>query len=144
MKTRTEDERRRYSRRGFLKRAGAGAGAVALSGTAPRAAAARSGTVETRPTTFGRMFRNLRPFAAATDEVKEALADLGKPGGLLDAADDLGKGPIALITDLSLSANNRNNRRTPRARRSSGSSSTTTSRSTPARRWACPPTRPTR
>jgi hypothetical protein len=63
MKTRSEDERRRYSRRGFLKRAGAGAGAVALSGTvgagtAPRAAAARSGTVETRPTTFGRMFRN--------------------------------------------------------------------------------------
>src|SRR6266498_6156247 len=89
----------RYSRRGFLKRAGAGAGAVALSGgvgagTAPRAAAARSGTVETRPTTFGRMFQNLRPFAAATDEVKEALADLGKPGGLLAAADDLGKGPI--------------------------------------------------
>jgi hypothetical protein len=56
------------------------------AGTAPRAAAARSGTVETRPTTFGRMFRNLRPFAAATDEVKEALADLGNPGGLLDAA----------------------------------------------------------
>src|SRR6266508_3072932 len=113
MKTRSE-ERRRYSRRGFLKRAGAGAGAVALSGTvgagtAPRAAAARSGTVETKPTTFGRMFRNLRPFAAATDEVKEALADLGKPGGQLDAADDLGKGPILLITDLSLSANNRNN-----------------------------------
>jgi hypothetical protein len=114
MKTRSEDERRRYSRRGFLKRAGAGAGAVALAGTVgagtvPRSAAARSGTVETRPTTFGRMFRNLRPFAAATDEMKAALADLGKPGGLLDAADDLGKGPILLITDLSLSANNRNN-----------------------------------
>src|SRR5919197_2842516 len=112
MKTRNEDETRRYGRRGFLQRAGAGA--VALSGTvgagaAPRAAAARSATVETRPTTFGRMFENLRPFAAATDEVKEALADLGKPGGLLDAADDLGKGPIALITDPSLSANNRNN-----------------------------------
>ena len=51
----------RYSRRGFLKRAGAGAGAVALSGgvgaaMAPRAVAARSATVSTSPTTFGRIF----------------------------------------------------------------------------------------
>jgi len=58
----------RYSRRGFLKRAGAGAGAVALSGavgavTAPRAMAARSATVSTSPTTFGRIFPNLPPFA---------------------------------------------------------------------------------
>jgi Animal haem peroxidase len=103
----------RFSRRGFLKRAGAGAGAVALSGgvgggVAPRAAA-RSATVSTSPTTFGRIFPNLPPFAAATDDVKAALVDLGKSGGLLDAADDLDKGPILLITDLSLSANNRNN-----------------------------------
>ena len=47
----------RYSRRGFLKRAGAGAGAVALSGgvgaaMAPRAVAARSATVSTSPTAF--------------------------------------------------------------------------------------------
>ena len=77
----------RYSRRGFLKRAGAGAGAVALSGgvgaaMAPRAVAARSATVSTSPTTFGRIFPHLPPFAAATDAVRAALADLGKPGGL--------------------------------------------------------------
>jgi heme peroxidase len=104
----------RYSRRGFLKRAGAGAGAVALSGgvgaaMAPRAVAARSATVSTSPTTFGRIFPNLPPFAAATDAVRAALADLGKPGGLVDAKDDLSKGPVLLITDLSLSANNPNN-----------------------------------
>src|SRR5438132_5405235 len=103
-----------YSRRGFLKRAGAGAGAVALSGgvgaaMAPRAVAARSATVSTSPTTFGRIFPQLPPFAPATDAVRAALADLGKPGGLLDANDDLSKGPVLLITDPSLSTNNRNN-----------------------------------
>ncbi|TMK66602.1 MAG: peroxidase [Actinobacteria bacterium] len=104
----------RYSRRSFLRRAGAGAGAVAVSGglgaaMAPRAAAARSATVSTGPTTFGRIFPNLPPFAAATDDVKAALKDLGKPGGLLDAKDDLSKGPVLLITEPGLSANNRNN-----------------------------------
>jgi hypothetical protein len=94
MKTGPEDETRRYSRRGFLRRAGAGAGAVALSGSvgagiAPRAAAARSATVETSRRRFGRLFSNLRPFAAAADDVKAALVDLGKRGGLVDAADDL-------------------------------------------------------
>jgi Animal haem peroxidase len=87
---------------------------MALSGgvgaaMAPRAVAARSATVPTSPTTFGRIFPNLPPFAAATDAVRAALADLGSRGGLLDANDDLSKGPIRLITDLSLSANNRNN-----------------------------------
>jgi Animal haem peroxidase len=104
----------RFSRRGFLKRAGAGAGAVALSGgvggaLAPHAAAARSATVWTSPTTFGRIFPDLPSFAAATDAVRASLADLGKPGGPLDANDDLGKGPVLLITDPSLSANNPNN-----------------------------------
>jgi hypothetical protein len=104
----------RCSRRSFLKRAGAGAGAVLLSGGADAllalpAIAARSATVSTSPTTFGRMFPNLPPFAAATDPVRAALADLGKPGGLLDANDDLSKGPVLLITDPTLSANNPNN-----------------------------------
>src|SRR6266508_3347839 len=56
-----------------------------------------------------RGFLNLPPFASATDAVRAALADLGKPGGLLDANDDLSKGPVLLITDLGLSANNPNN-----------------------------------
>jgi heme peroxidase len=111
----TVDERSdtRFSRSGFLKRAGAGAGAIALSGgvgaAVPRAQAARSTTVSTSPTTFGRIFPSLPPFAAATDGVRAALTDMGKPGGLLDANDDLGAGPVSLITDLSLSANNPNN-----------------------------------
>jgi heme peroxidase len=114
MNTVDEQSAGRYSRRGFLKRAGVGAGAVALTGglgaaAAPRAQAARSTTVSTSPTTFGRIFPNLPPFADATDGVRAALADIGKPGGLLDANDDLGAGPVLLITDLSLSANNRNN-----------------------------------
>ena len=106
----------RYSRRSLLKRAGASAGALALSRgagavMAPRAVAARSATVSTSPTTFGRIFPTLPPFAPATDAVRAALADLGKPDGLLDASDDLSKGPVLLITDLTLSANNRNNPR---------------------------------
>jgi hypothetical protein len=105
----------RYSRREFLRRAGVGAGAVALSGgvgaalCAPRAVAARSATVATSPTTFGRLFQGLPAFAPASDAVRAALADLGKPGGLLDAQDDLSKGPVLLITDPSLRANNPDN-----------------------------------
>jgi hypothetical protein len=102
----------RYSRRGFLKRAGIGAGAVAVSGGgafAPRAQAARSATVATSPTSFGRLFPDLPAFAPATEGVKDALRALGAPGGPLDAKDDLSKGPKLLITDLGLSANNPNN-----------------------------------
>jgi Animal haem peroxidase len=109
------DERRsgsRYSRRRFLERAGVGAGALALVGggaPAPRAQAARSATVATSPTTFGRLFPDPPAFAPATERVKDALRALGAPGGPLDAKDDLSKGPKLLITDLSLSANNPNN-----------------------------------
>ncbi len=101
----------RYSRRGFLKRAGVGVGALALSGgaLAPRAQAARSATVATSPTTFGRLFPDLPAFAPPTQRVKHALSALGAPGGPLDANDDLSKGPKLLITDLRLSANNPNN-----------------------------------
>jgi heme peroxidase len=102
----------RYSRRGFLKRAGIGAGAVAFSGTgglAPHAQATRSATIATSPTTFGRLFPHLPAFAPATERVKDALRALGAPGGPLDAKDDLSKGPKLLITDLGLSANNPNN-----------------------------------
>jgi hypothetical protein len=105
----------RYSRGGFLRRAGVGAGAVAMAGGAgaavrtPRAVAARSGTVATSPTSLGRLFPELPPFAPATDAVRTALLSLGAKGGLLDAQDQLSAGPVLLITDLSLSANNPNN-----------------------------------
>lgn len=103
-----------YSRREFLRLAGAGATAAVLSGGVsaflfPRAVAARSATVQTSPTSFGRLFPDLPSFAPATDAVRAGLAELGKPGGLLDAGDDLGKGPVLLITDPGLSVGNPNN-----------------------------------
>jgi hypothetical protein len=61
------------------------------------------------PGAFGRIFPTLPPFAPASDAIKAALIDIGKPGGLLDAKDDLSQGPAALITDPSLSVNNPNN-----------------------------------
>ena len=57
---------------------------------------------------FGRMF-HLPPFAPPTGAVRAALMELGKPGGILDAKDDLAKGPVALIVNPALSVNNRNN-----------------------------------
>jgi hypothetical protein len=109
------DAARRVNRREFLKRAGVSAGAVAMSGgvggalRAPLAAAARSRTVPTSPTTFGRIFPRLPAFAPATDSVRRALAELGAKDGPLDARDDLTKGPVLLITDPALSAGNPNN-----------------------------------
>ena len=49
------------------------------------------------------------PFAAASPELEAALLELGKPGGLLDAQDDLARGPVDLIVDPTLSLNNPNN-----------------------------------
>ena len=59
---------------------------------------------------FGRLFPTLPPFASDTPLVRAALTELGQPGGLMDADDDLSD-PIALITDPSLSANNPDNPR---------------------------------
>jgi hypothetical protein len=97
------------SRRGFLTGVGAGAaGAVVLPGTA--IAQQFSGSSQTRSDRFSRLFTRLRPFADADrSDVQQALRDLGAPGGLMDANDDLSKGPVLLITDLALSNNNLNN-----------------------------------
>jgi hypothetical protein len=85
-------------------------GALALSGGLPGAVlappAASSSTVPTSPTTFGRIFHRLPPFAPATDAVWDALRELGAMGGPLDAGDDLTKRLVLLITDPSPSANN--------------------------------------
>jgi hypothetical protein len=91
---------------------GAGAGAVALDpasvvaspGHGPCAHASSAASADH----FGRIFR-LPPFAPQSPRVAAALRELGRPGGLLDAADPLAAGPKALIVDLSLSANNPNN-----------------------------------
>jgi Animal haem peroxidase len=61
------------------------------------------------PGAFGRIFPTLPPFAPASDAIKAALLDIGKPGGVLDAKDDLSQGPAALITDPALSVKNPNN-----------------------------------
>jgi hypothetical protein len=59
---------------------------------------------------FGRMFPELPPFFSRTSPaLTEALLDIGKPGGVLDAHDPLSAGPAALIADPALSANNPNN-----------------------------------
>ena len=46
---------------------------------------------------FGRMFPTLPPFAADTQSIRDALVELGAPGGPMDAGDDLSD-PITLIT----------------------------------------------
>src|SRR5688500_2736992 len=57
---------------------------------------------------FTRIFRHLPPFAAPTAQVKAALVELGRKGGLMDARDNLAAGPIELIVNPSLSINNPN------------------------------------
>ncbi len=102
-------EGRGVSRKRFLGALGAGAGAIALD---PASAVAgrgrRNGRSLAGPDRFGRMFR-LPAFAEQSPKIEAALRELGKPGGLLDANDQLAAGPKALIVDLSLSANNPNN-----------------------------------
>jgi hypothetical protein len=110
------------SRRGFIGVVGAGAvGASAVvtgsGGLIERSAANGSTTTLSGlgPTSggvsasrFGRIFQ-LPAFADPSDALTEALTDLGKPGGLLDANDDLSADPAALITDPSLRVNNPDN-----------------------------------
>jgi Animal haem peroxidase len=106
----------RYGRRAFLARLGLGAGALALGGRAADAfarpvevSAARSRFVSTDAQHFGRLFGELPTFATANQGVTKSLLALGAQGGLLDARDDLGAGPVRLITDPTLSANNPDN-----------------------------------
>jgi len=106
------EETPRLSRRRFLGTVGAGAGAVALNpmgiAAAPSRSSAAHGQPSLRPERFGRIFE-LRPFAEPSPAVEAALRELGRPGGLLDAADPLSAGPIQLIVDPALSLNNPNN-----------------------------------
>lgn len=60
------------------------------------------------PDRFGRMF-DLPPFAEPSPELRAALVELGRPGGIMDANDPLEVGPIRLITEPELSPNNRDN-----------------------------------
>lgn len=60
------------------------------------------------PGRFGRIFQNLPSFAPPNDTVRAALMELGKPGGLVDAKDNLNAEPADLIVDPQLSLNNPN------------------------------------
>lgn len=58
---------------------------------------------------FGRIFGELPPFAADTPDVRAALLEIGKVGGIMDAKDDLTKSPQEMITNPSLSTKNSDN-----------------------------------
>src|SRR3984957_20119169 len=109
------------SRRDFLKGVGAaGAGLVvgsvgsgaslgtpgaeAATAVAPARYASSGGAPRTR-VDFGRIFPSLPPFAEANDTVRAALLEVGRQGGILDAEDDLGAGPKALIVDATVNGN---------------------------------------
>jgi heme peroxidase len=94
------------SRRGFLGALGA-AGAMA-PGVCMMSGAAHAQTLTTtlREDRFGRIFRDLPPFAAPSAELTAALTEAGKPGGIMDAKDPLEVGPVRLITEPALSPNN--------------------------------------
>ena len=103
----------KISRRKFLRAVGlgivvSGASSV-LPGRAVHAQQARHRRFVLQEDRFGRLFPELPPFAAASPELEAALLELGKPGGLLDAQDDLARGPVDLIVDPALSLNNPNN-----------------------------------
>jgi hypothetical protein len=94
------------SRRDFLQTVGTGALAAGAGGlTGIGQALAR----DTRPDRFGRLFPNLAPFAQPTEAVVQALLEMGRPGGMMDARDALERGPVDLIVDPALSINNPNN-----------------------------------
>ena len=57
---------------------------------------------------FGRMFGNLPAFASDTPLIRDALEEIGKTGGIMDA-EDVGD-PKALITEPALRANNPDSR----------------------------------
>lgn len=99
------------SRRTFLRTVGAGAVVATASHLLGASAQAQSRPPRfvIREDRFGRMFPDLRPFAQASPRLRAALMEIGAPGGLLDADDPLDSGPVQLIVDPSLSANNPNN-----------------------------------
>ena len=110
------------SRREFLKGASA-AGVGLVAGTVAAVPAAHASVVSSDVAAvspggylrvngappsridFGRIFPDLPPFADATDAVRAALMDVGRPGGILDAGDQLSAGPKALIVEPTVNGN---------------------------------------
>jgi hypothetical protein len=105
-------------RRGFLAGIGLGTAGAVGSAVLPTEAIAQmireeAATVATQPDRFGRMFPNLASFMTTTEpqfsRTVDAITDMTQFGGILDAKDALGRGPVELITDPAASANNQNN-----------------------------------
>ena len=112
MNTQQFDPVRQLSRRRFL----ASVATAAVASGVPsvlRAQPSRRRFV-IREDRFGRMFPGIEPFFRENSRrLQEALRDIGKPGGILDAEDELGDGgrqaAIDLIVNPELSRNNPNN-----------------------------------
>jgi len=104
----TDYLRQVHSRSAERRRLLSGAAIATLVSHCPWALADPVRAAFTSPDRFTRLFPGLPPFAAASPQVIAALTDLGRPAGLMDANDPLSAGPIALITDPALSANNPN------------------------------------
>jgi hypothetical protein len=105
----------RLTRRKFLSSIGRGALTFAIPSVlripptdASRAPAHRSRFVIAEDR-FGRMFPQLAPYAQPSRQLQEALIEIGKPGGILDAKDAVDRGPVELIVNLDLSKDNPNN-----------------------------------
>ena len=117
------DKPDRSTRRQFLTKLGVGGAAAAVGpvAVASPAAASTRGSQNSRngqrgnsgntPSNqrFIRLFPQLRPFAKDSPALQEALLELGRAGGIMDAKDPLEVGPIRLITEPELSPNNRDN-----------------------------------
>ncbi len=109
------------TRRGWLVGTGAvGAGLAAASagllpgaGPAARAATAAPAGLHGRlgpgvpadSGLFGRMFPACRHSLTCNDTVRAALLEVGMPGGIMDAHDDLAAGPKSLIVDPTVNGN---------------------------------------
>lgn len=105
-------------RRKFLTGLGVGAagvvGATAFNtGAIADMVRQEAAIAATRPDRFGRMFPTLPSFMTTTQpqfqRTVDAMVDIGEFGHVLDAKDAIGAGPVALIVDPTLSANNQNN-----------------------------------
>ncbi|HWO40829.1 MAG TPA: heme peroxidase family protein [Candidatus Eisenbacteria bacterium] len=79
---------------------------IAPSASAEQSRARRPVIAEDR---FGRLFPSLPPFAEPSQQLREALLEIGNPDGLMDAGDALDQGPVELIVNPELSKNNPNN-----------------------------------
>lgn len=123
--------RKTLSRRSILGAAGVGVGAAAIGGTGLAAAQegrrrrgrgdgdgrggggrrgnnGNGGGDAPNVDRFSRMFDE-DVFAEPSQELTEALEELGRAGGIMDAQDPLEVGPIRLITEPELSPNNPDN-----------------------------------